>query len=180
MTHLKRESQQPLHVDLIIVYKHGLLPSAIWHVYGSWLQLMMARMSSPHYKDIVTTSRTQVKTLKKTIFTCLHSDCQCTAHLPLWLLIFLYLFVVFFRCYRCVTRPATWRKWYDMTVHVCFIYFTCFSIVAKYTFNFKIQFLSQSERWNEIIQLQYLNSVKGNSAEALFLVIIIWSKPYWG
>lgn len=56
---------------------------------------MMARMSSPRYKDIVTTSRTQVKTLKKTIFTFVHSDCQCTADLPLLLLIFLYLFLFF-------------------------------------------------------------------------------------
>ncbi|NWR44221.1 ICA69 protein, partial [Regulus satrapa] len=56
------------------------------------LQLMVARMSSPHYTDTVTTSRTQVKTLKKTIFISFHTDCQHTAHLPLWLLIFLFFF----------------------------------------------------------------------------------------
>lgn len=55
----------------------------------------MARISYPHYKEIVTTSRIQVKRLKKTTFRCIHTDCQCTAYLPLWLFFFFFPFFSF-------------------------------------------------------------------------------------
>lgn len=51
---------------------------------------MMARMSYPRYKEIVTTSRTQVKKLKKTTFRCVRADCSTI------LQIFLHCFSFFF------------------------------------------------------------------------------------
>ena len=54
-------------------------------------------MSYPRYKEIVTTSRTQVKRLKKTAFGAIHTDCQCTADLPL--LLFFFLFFFLFCCF---------------------------------------------------------------------------------
>lgn len=54
-----------LFMNMLSFYQHHQVPSVIWCVYGSWLQLMMARIPYPSYKEMVTTNRTQVKCLKK-------------------------------------------------------------------------------------------------------------------